>query len=124
MLRIEEAYMAEIKPFASSAEYKDAGLIQLSTGELRNESESIEASDERIYTELLSMTTQYDTYSSRYMGDSSTMFVEAMQTFYGKAAKLSSIQKNCAGSLLELAFSSAEINEDAFLNAYPGGKTK
>lgn len=98
--------------------------ITLSSEKLVNESELIEASDKRVYAQILDMTGQYDTFSTSYQGDSSTTYVQAMQTFYGKAAKVSSIQRNCALSLFSLSLSSSGVNEEAFFSAFIGGMVK
>ncbi len=97
----------------------DFNQITLFSEELLNESETIETSDERVYTRILDMTGQYDTFSTGYQGDSSTTYVQAMHTLFGKAAKLSAIQKNCADTLFRLSLHSAQINETAYIQAVP-----
>lgn len=110
--------MAVIEPCYVPIDYNQ---ITLSSEELLNEREIIEASDERVYAQILAMTGQYDAFHAGYRGDSSTIYVQAMYTLFGKAAKLSSIQKNCAGTLLSLSLNSAKINEAAYIQAFFGG---
>lgn len=109
--------MALIEPILSAARDGNPYQIIISTPELTNESKAIEVSNSRIYTEILAMTSVYDTFSAGYMGESSVAYIAAMQTFYGKAKNLSLIQTETALTLFMTGQTVECLNQEAHIKA-------